>query len=645
MHRRLLLSVILMAAALPLRAQFFVFGSDQGEAPVMLTGGYRMLGQTSNRQGTFSERPADLWRFELNPTVSFYGVPLTANILLSSEQAGIRQDINAFSLTLDPEALQRIVLSRAYRALSDVYNSEDGALLRDLDGIRDSLSAVDPERLKQLEAYKTIQQARELGNADLSMAGDALRELGLMSDVESFMTQMPTIGVGTVYPTFSPLTVSGVRLQGGFIEWNPGGLIYLQGAYGTTQRPLTRLDTVRVDSNLYTNFDQSAYGRQLVAGKFGFGRRDGPHVFVTAMSMTDDAASVSIIDSNTVLTPQKNLIGGLDFKVEPIRGIWTLEAEGAVSLTVGDQRAPTFTNSSVPSFLLDLVDSSLSAFADWSATASTQVSIRSTGTRLSGSIRRIGAGYRTFGVPNIRTDVLRYDARADQSFWRRQLSVGVFYRRDQDNLVPWKRSTTTITSLGGSVGLNVRNYPYLRVTYAPYAQVNDDSNPLYRFDNRTTMITGATGYSYRIGEYTASTNVNVGRQFSETIDNLYDYAVTSVNLSQSLAFVDPLSLTVGVGYIQQVATLAPDNTIWTADASGSYTAFEVATFSLGLTAAFESERSTRTGFFVALNAPIENYAVVDIRAERTLFDERIQPAILGGSYNETILRATISKYW
>jgi hypothetical protein len=81
------------------------------------------------------------------------------------------------------------------------------------------------------------------------------------------------------------------------------------------------------------------------------------------------------------------------------------------------------------------------------------------------------------------------------------------------------------------------------------------------------------------------------------------------------------------------------------DGSAAYTLWEVATMSGGLSLALEAERSNRAGFFFSMNAPLGDVAVVDIRAERTLFAERVNPAILGGSYNETILRASISKSW
>jgi len=621
-----------------------VFGSQNGDAPVMLMGSYRMIGQTANRQGTFQEKPPDLWRMEINPTISLYGIPLTANLLLSSEQDGLRQDINAFSITLDPEAVKRIVSARAYRALNEFARSEGGELLDKYDDVQDSLAKYNPDQLKQLEQYKQVEKLRDVANGDLTGYTDLMQQMGFMSDVEAVMAALPTIGVGALFPTFTPLTVNGVRLDGGSAEWNPG-FFYVHVAGGKTQRPLLRLDTARVDSGVFANFDNSAFGRMMYAGRIGIGRRDGAHFILNGVYTIDDRQSITFSDTNSSLTPQKNMLMGLDFKTELIPGMWTLEGEGAVTLTVGDQNAPKFSTKAVPDILLGLVDSSASSYFDWAVTGSTQLDIRSTGTRFRASTRRIGPGYRALGVPNLRTDVFRYDARIDQSFWQRQFSVGLFYRRDTDNLLPWKRSTTTITSLGATLGLNIRKYPYLRLSYAPYAQINDDPEPNLQIDNNITVLTAASGYSYRIGDLSANTTLNAGSQSSKTINGIADYAVLTLNGNQSISFTFPLTLSAGMGYISQKSTGSPDNTIITVDGSVNYGIFEFMSVSGGLTLAFDDTFGTRTGYFFGLGATLGEFANVDIRAERNLFNERLNPPVYGGTYQETIFRASISRSW
>ena len=262
---------------------FVVFGSDQGDAPVIFTGGYRVLGQTSNRSGSFQEKPPDFWRVEFTPSAIIYGVPITANLLMSSEQQDIRQNINAFSVSLDPDAVKRIVTQRAYRELESYAMSEAGWMLGEYESVKDSLKQYDPEQLEQLEAMRQVEQLRDVSNGNITNYEDVLTKIGVMSDVESVMASLPKIGVGTVFPTFTPLTLSGARIVGGNLEWNPGGAFYLHAVYGTTQRPLSRIDSTRTDTTIYRTSDNSDFGRKLYGGRIGLGSITADHVTITGV--------------------------------------------------------------------------------------------------------------------------------------------------------------------------------------------------------------------------------------------------------------------------------------------------------------------------------------------------------------------------
>jgi len=613
---------------------------------VTLTGSYRLIGQASNRQGSFSDKPPDLWRAEVNPTLAVYGIPITVSLLLSSEQQGLQQNINAFSVSLDPDAIRRIVTQRAYKALEDYARSEDGMLLNDYNNVKDSLATYDPDKLKQLEEFRKLEQFRDVGAGDITDYSDMLNGMGLMSDVEQVMANLPAVGFGAVFPSFTPITLSGARIEGGYAEWNPGGAFYIAGVGGTTLRPLTRLaDTVRVDTTVFTTATNSEFGRKIWGGRIGAGRKNGEHFIVTGLYSIDDKNSVPIPDSGAFTTPQTNYLGGIDLKLEPIVGVWLIEAEVNGSLTVGDQNAPQFAADDVPEFLANLVDTSSSVYYDWAMTAGTTVTIKETNTKLTGSMRRIGPGYRALGVPNLRTDYFRYDVRVDQRFWQRQLAIGAFMRRDRDNLIPVKRSTSTLFSIGATLGLNIRKWPYLRLSYAPYVQESDATDTLLQYRNETVLWSVSSGYPYRIGDLGASTNITFSRQDAVTKNNLYDYRVTSINALQSITFRFPLSVSGGMGYIAQTSSQAPEATIWTIDLAGNYALNEIFSTSAGITLALDDTNGDRTGYFISILARLGDYADIDLRAERNRFNEFSTPPTLGGSYQENIFRVVVSKVW
>ena len=649
-----------LCATLPVHAQsWFGLGSGTGDAPIVLTGSYRILGQSSNRQGSFQEKPPDFARAELTPTMIFFGVPVSATLLYSTEQRDIKQEINAFSLNLDPEMLQRIVEQRAYRALEQFMVSDSGTVLHQasdvvdsINGIIDSVKAIADSTkalvgqvTSRIEQYRKIEEMRSTAGSSPLEYADALESLGLLSSTEKIMMWLPKVGLGTIFPTLTPLTVSGTRVEGTSIEWNPGKVFFISALKGTTQRPLARTDGLRIDTTIYTNLDNADFGRSITGARVGFGAKDGPHWMFTGVYTTDDVLSAPLRDSMSISAPQRNVLTSMDFRVEPIKGVWTIDAEVAGSITVGDLNAPKFSTDQLPKFLLDLIDSSSSAYADWAGTASTALSIAGTGTRLSGAVRRIGTGYRALGVPNMRVDVLRYDAKLDQSMFRRQLSIGVFARRDQDNLVPLKRATTMTTSMGANMNVSIRRLPYVRLSYMPFVQESDATDSVYAYANRTTMWTAATGYSYRIGEMSASTHLTYSRQESATSVPSGDYAVVSATGSQSLAFVFPLSLSFGLGLIQQTSAVSADATIITGDGSFAYSFDDALSANGGITLALDRTYGDRVGYQLGITAHFEDIADIDLRAERSIFDERFTPAVLGGSYQESVFRVVVSKSW
>ncbi len=644
MKRAASLLVTIFILSFVSNGQWLTFGSQQA-SPVVVTGSYRMIGQTSGRQGTFQEKPADLWRVEVNPTLIIYGIPITANLLLSSEQQGIRQNINAFSLMLDPDAIKRVVVQRAYRALEAYAKSEIGWMLNDCQTALDSLAKVDSAKFNELQEMCKLQEMRDVANGNIKDYTDVLNSMGLMSDVEKVMSQLPKIAVGAVFPVFSPITLSGARLEGAWVEWNPGQSFYVSAVYGTTQRPLTRIDTFRVDTSMYTTYDNSNFGRSMYGARIGSGSPGGSHILITGIYIVDDKSTLVLPDSGVGLTPQKNYLSSFDFKLEPIKNVWTLEAELAGSITVADQNAPTFGSPDVPEFLLNLVDSSASTYADWALTAATTINVRNTNTKLTGKLRRIGTGYRALGVPNLRTDYLRYDGRIDQFFFKRQLSVGAFVRQDRDNLIPVKRATSTLFSAGANLGLSIRGLPYFRASYAPYVQESDATDTLLQYINRTVLWSVSSGYGYRIGKIMSNTNITVSKQDAETKNNLYDYSVVSLTGTQSFTFQIPFNFSIGLGYIEQTSAQTPGTSIFTADGSGGYSFTDAMTLNAGLNLAFDQTYGTRTGFFISYLARIENVADIDLRAERNYFTARYTPALLGEGYRENLFRLTISKVW
>jgi hypothetical protein len=183
------------------------------------------------------------------------------------------------------------------------------------------------------------------------------------------------------------------------------------------------------------------------------------------------------------------------------------------------------------------------------------------------------------------------------------------------------------------------------VSYSPYTQESNSTDTLLQYKNSTQVFTGAVGYAYRLGELGANTNLNLSRQDAETKNNINDYSVTTANLVQTISFSFPLSLSAGLGYIVQTAVQDVSNNICTVDFSGSYSISDMFSTNAGLTLAFDQTYGTRTGYFLSALIRLGDAADIDIRAEHNLFNELVNPAVLGGSYSENVFRITVGKVW
>ncbi|MEL6654065.1 MAG: hypothetical protein AAFQ87_24995, partial [Bacteroidota bacterium] len=90
-------------------------GLSKPDASISFSGMARLEGQASNRQGFFQEIPANYLRFQLAPQINVMGVPLQGQLFLSTEQDGLRYDINTLGINFNRDARLRICACRASR--------------------------------------------------------------------------------------------------------------------------------------------------------------------------------------------------------------------------------------------------------------------------------------------------------------------------------------------------------------------------------------------------------------------------------------------------------------------------------------------------------------------------------------------------
>ncbi len=668
---QLLCIVVLSFCSIQLRAQLTdVASASTGYNPsapfFTFSGNTRLYAESSSRQGYFSERPRQYAFWEFNPTFALFGIPFGVNVLYSTEDDSLRQHINMAALSLDPTILKNYIISRAQAKAEEYLAKYEGELESAKDSIAmygDSLAKYNPERLKELEETVRMYDIRGMSAKDVLARRDLLEKAGLLSTFEKVMLWMPRVVVGTSYPSYNEFTLNGIGVNGVDFEWNPGKF-YMAFTTGKVLNPIQQY--IRYPVNVIKNPDstiiQPIYGRNLTAFRIGYGRRDDTYFILTAMKAKDDATTQPYdstkISTDTVptvsdVTPQENYVVDFEGNVSLFEDRWILRGEVAGSLFTSDTRSSDIqfgdsTNSDVPGIVKDNINLKVSSFIDWSALANTTVNIPETATRFSATARRIGAGFRSLGLLNQRNDYIRYDVRIDQGLFSRQLSVGGFVRRDLDNLISWKRNTTEIFAYGVTLGISPRKLPYIRAMYSPYYQRNDATNDTFKVQNTTSLLSLTTGYAYQLFDVSNNTTLSYTTNTIRSFKAISDFDLSSITLGHSVSFSFPLTVSASVGLIKQNSTIKDFQqiNITNIDINANYTLFDVWNLNAGINLANEKNASTRTGFFFGTTVPIWKIAVFDLRAEKNTFSTiNTNAGQFLADFNETIVRATLSKSW
>jgi hypothetical protein len=608
--------------------------------PVVFSGTSRLYGQLANRQGSFQETPEDFARLELAPSLAFYGAPFTLNVLLSTEQASVRQNINSISIDFDYSRLQGVLMQRAIEKIEEI---EAVKQLAETEGgigrLRDSLGSVADEKIRQLEEVKEYADLDKLREKAITESVDQLDKLGIISGAEKIFMNFPSLSFGVTYPNYTALTLSGVPVTGANIEWNPGNL-YLAVAGGQTQRAIRlsslALDSVRIDP---------AFKRNLYAARVGFGRKSGGHFYLTGIYTRDDEGSIPLDTNGRKVTPTANYVVGMEVNMPLFDDYFLLQGEAVGSLLTGDLEASDLAGKDlqdVPSFLVDALDPKISSVVDYAFNVRSTLRIPETDSRIFGSIRLVGPAFHSLGVPALRSDQLRYDARIEQKLWRRQILVTGFVRREKDNVFPWKTSTTTISAFGIGLGLNIRRLPYLRLEFAPYTQRYTNTLDTTDIVNQTSTLSATTGYSYLVAGTNASTTLMYSAQNTTTFQGLADYRVGTFSALQSVALEIPLEIQAGVNLSTLSTGGDSSNSITSFDFGASYRAWDVWTTAAGLTLADQAGQGNNLGFYLITSLPIKSYGTVELRAERNVYKSF---TIVESSFNEFLLTMTYTTLW
>lgn len=539
------------------------------------TGSARSTTAFNSPQGLGSEQKSFYSRLEFNPTVVLAGqIPVSASLLLSTEQDARRQPINQVSFNFDhnyfrtlleqkamakidemksgqglgemeelkgryireknkgydelkaklssPEAKEQLAMAEEYNSLekqsqnlekeidkdkTEKLKAQYGiATMEDLEAKKPQMPLKDYnelkfqmttasayadalEQMKKLEgaknnAKKLTRQKEKLDKIEstdyIHMMRDPkynkeiLDKLGLNNSVTKIFGGLKSFSVGASYPLYTELTMNGVRSNGFNIELNPG-IAYLAFTKGTIRDQ-------RYDSTLNT-FE---FQQKVTAGRLGIGKKNATH-FIVSYINTEEKGEAFITPINAVtFNPGNNLVAGADLQVSLFKKKFVTQAEFNNAYTTSDIHASAVPNMEKPA---DQTTEALSKMTnvlsrlnyrpnmttrmDYAYSVRSELNLFGGNTVLNGYYSYIGQGYASSTSPYLLTDLLKYEGKLNQSFWKKRISIGGFYKYMTDDLYNSKSFKTTINGYGAEAGISLPKLPSLWAKYLPVNQVSD----------------------------------------------------------------------------------------------------------------------------------------------------------------------------
>ncbi|CAN5623348.1 hypothetical protein BH10BAC5_BH10BAC5_02980 [soil metagenome] len=559
------------------------------KSPFKFSGSYNISGKMTNRQKTGSQIPKSLLSIEADPTLSIYDLPFTLALYFDTQQKDDKQHINSAAFLFDPSKLKDI--------------------------IRNKIDEKKAEIEKQLK-----DKSQEEINAAKDKAGNSVG--GLLK----FFSNFKTLGLGETYPTYSKYILSGTKVTGLDLEFNPSWLYLAVSG-------LKNLDAI----------DSVSFGRKLFAGKIGYGEKDKSHFHLTFMKAKDDINSLDVNDTlkvTTSMSPGENVIVGSDGKLNLFKDRISIKGEVSGSVITDDLRAPDLSSDDIPEFARSIISIKMGTHYDLMYNIESTVNIPESNTKLTGGYKFIGLGYSSFGAPSITNGVKGFKAGVEQYFADKKMNV--------------KFSTEQLTSSKTNMdkhrydfGLSMffEDAPYVIVNYTPYSESNSAIIDSLKIDNSASAFSITTGINLPVKSSTLGSMISISTQSNESKKRIGDYSIFNLLLNETMSFDSPFSISAGANFTKinsaLADSLAPANTS-TFDLSATMTLLK--TWNNTLSFSYQKTAGQNSNIVLGLNStvPVFNIGNLSVNLMKNFYREEF---FQEGENNDIIFRATMTKSW
>jgi hypothetical protein len=417
---------------------------------------------------------------------------------------------------------------------------------------------------KKVKAVERQQNISDLAK-DADDVRDGLKNFGRINRLQAVLLGIDEFEIGSCYPYFSSLTLNGVRLRGANISYTTPQKWHIAITGGRKQR------NFEIDTNfLYQN--KSFYSQNLIGLQFGIGRPNGNFIYVQHVRAADYGALPATLIGHPEFqtTREEGFVTGAAFQFKDKQQIILLSGEINQSLVNPDLSSNILDGSNRQNLARFLgANAKAGSALDISYQGAIKVYLPNGTTRFSGLLHRVGAGYESFGVPYMMRDINRYEIKANQELFKKEIQIGGYMRRDYDQISPLaKLNRTFTTAFGAQLRATPNKSIVFNVDFAPYAQQQSGVRQGAAISRKGNILVSSIQWRNKIQNFNFATQ---GSWIFQNFRNSDTAGVSKIHsIQSSTQFIHPKYIFSVVGqYSPRITQQQKATTLYSIDVSVS----------------------------------------------------------------------------
>jgi hypothetical protein len=435
-----------------------------------------------------------------------------------------------------------------------------------------------------------------------------------LSKTQNIFSGIKKLEIGMCYPNYSTFLVSGIALKGINVEYQKNDFYFAFTEGKTVNNFLFTSNTVQNHlfnmPNLYNFFDFNYVkdSRRITAIKFGYGKKEGNHLY---FGMLYGIGLPSYVSNTTLsqnlpnnIMPDKNFVSEID-------GKYLVSQNSTLDLVYG--RSAMQTSNQYFSNGENGCNSFLYSKQSNAAMMKYSLLVAKTKTKLTATGRWVDPFFKSYGVGFMRSDNFRCEIKTEQPIGKKVKVTG-FYRRDEDNLLSIYNYKTSLQTIGANISIKIKRSLSLRLGFNPVIQHVNTKDNTYRARNLNSISNVLLTYNPSVKH--ASTLFNFMYNYYHLTTGEQTNTFENITVSNLTQFKTSFRNNFTAGWFRTNADDSLHNKTWLFTDELGYTFNNGGIISGGLKAACHPANGWQYGYLAKAGVPVIRHLSFELSAEK-----------------------------